>query len=44
MRFVDNAPRFLFFTGKSEVGKTSIACATALELTRQGKRALLVSS
>ncbi len=44
MRFIDNAPRFLFFTGKGGVGKTSIACATALELTRQGKRVLLVST
>lgn len=44
MRFIDNAPRFLFFTGKGGVGKTSIACATALELTRSGKRVLLVST
>lgn len=44
MRFIDNAPRFLFFTGKGGVGKTSIACATALELTRQGKRVLLAST
>ncbi len=44
MRFIDNAPRFLFFTGKGGVGKTSIACATALELSRKGKRVLLVST
>lgn len=25
-----NPPRFLFFTGKGGVGKTSIACATAV--------------
>ncbi|WP_416348104.1 ArsA-related P-loop ATPase, partial [Cryobacterium sp. 10C2] len=24
-------PRFLFFTGKGGVGKTSVACATALD-------------
>jgi AAA+ superfamily predicted ATPase len=29
MKFLDNAPRFLFFTGKGGVGKTSIACAAA---------------
>src|SRR5690606_40229197 len=44
MRFIDNAPRFLFFTGKGGVGKTSIACATALELSRKSKRVLLVST
>jgi arsenite-transporting ATPase len=30
MQFLLNAPRFLFFTGKGGVGKTSIACATAI--------------
>jgi len=44
MQFLENAPRFLFFTGKGGVGKTSIACATALELTARGKRVLLVST
>lgn len=44
MQFLENAPRFLFFTGKGGVGKTSIACATALQLTAQGKRVLLVST
>ena len=34
----------LFFTGKGGVGKTSIACATALELAEQNKRVLLVST
>ena len=29
MIFLDRPPRFLFFTGKGGVGKTSIACATA---------------
>lgn len=29
MQFLDHPPRFLFFTGKGGVGKTSLACATA---------------
>lgn len=37
-------PRYLFFTGKGGVGKTSIACATAVALADQGKRVLLVST
>jgi arsenite-transporting ATPase len=44
MKFLDDPPRFLFFTGKGGVGKTSVACATALHLVRQGKRVLLVST
>ncbi|MBI1194903.1 MAG: arsenical pump-driving ATPase [Gammaproteobacteria bacterium] len=44
MRFLEQPPRFLFFTGKGGVGKTSIACATAVELARQGKHVLLVST
>ncbi|WP_343710203.1 arsenical pump-driving ATPase, partial [Mycobacterium sp.] len=44
MKFLDDAPRFLFFTGKGGVGKTSIACAAALALTREGKKVLLVST
>jgi arsenite-transporting ATPase len=42
--FLEGAPRFLFFTGKGGVGKTSIACATALALTASGRRVLLVST
>lgn len=38
------ATRFLFFTGKGGVGKTSLSCATALELTAAGRRVLLVST
>lgn len=38
------ATRFLFFTGKGGVGKTSLSCATALILTKAGKRVLLVST
>ncbi|HRH97735.1 MAG TPA: arsenical pump-driving ATPase [Prosthecobacter sp.] len=38
------ATRFLFFTGKGGVGKTSLSCATALKLVESGKRVLLVST
>jgi arsenite-transporting ATPase len=44
MKFLNSPPRFLFFTGKGGVGKTSIACATAIELAESGKRVLLVST
>ncbi|MBI1351217.1 MAG: arsenical pump-driving ATPase [Actinomycetales bacterium] len=44
MRFLDNPPPFLFFTGKGGVGKTSIACATAVTLAEHGKRVLLIST
>lgn len=36
--------RFLFFTGKGGVGKTSLSCATALKFVDAGKRVLLVST
>ena len=44
MEFLKQAPRFLFFTGKGGVGKTSIACATAIRLADSGRRVLLVST
>jgi arsenite/tail-anchored protein-transporting ATPase len=44
VKFLDAPPRFLFFTGKGGVGKTSIACASAIHLARHGKRVLLVST
>ncbi len=44
MKFLEQPPRFLFFTGKGGVGKTSIACATAIQLAESGKRVLLVST
>ncbi|MDZ7592096.1 MAG: arsenical pump-driving ATPase [Rubrivivax sp.] len=44
MKFLDHPPRFLFFTGKGGVGKTSIACATAIRLAAAGQRVLLVST
>lgn len=43
-QFLTAAPRHLFFTGKGGVGKTSVACATALTLANAGKRVLLVST
>ena len=39
-----NLPKFVFFTGKGGVGKTSLACATALSLADEGSRVLLVST
>ena len=39
-----NAPRFLFFTGKGGVGKTSLACAVALASVDDDKSVLLVST
>jgi len=44
MKFLNDPPRNLFFTGKGGVGKTSMACATAIQLADQGKRVLLVST
>ena len=44
MKYLDNPTRIIFFTGKGGVGKTSIACATAVGLADAGKRVLLVST
>lgn len=43
-KFLHDAPPFLFFTGKGGVGKTSLACATAVRLADAGKKVLLVST
>lgn len=44
MKLLKDVPQFLFFTGKGGVGKTSLACATAVRLADDGKRVLLVST
>jgi arsenite-transporting ATPase len=44
MTWHDEATRYLFFTGKGGVGKTSLACATAVKLAGAGRRVLLVST
>ncbi len=36
--------KYLFFTGKGGVGKTSLACATAINLADEGKKVLLIST
>ena len=44
MSILESATRYLFFTGKSDVGKTSLSCATGLALAESGKRVLIVST
>ncbi|HBL28854.1 MAG TPA: arsenical pump-driving ATPase, partial [Acidobacteria bacterium] len=44
MELINHATRFLFFTGKGGVGKTSLSCATAIALAGRGRRVLLVST
>jgi len=43
---VKNIPltKYMFFTGKGGVGKTSIACATAVTLADNGNKVLLIST
>lgn len=40
----ENYTKYIFFTGKGGVGKTSIACATAVNLADSGKKILLIST
>lgn len=42
--FVAHPTRYLFFTGKGGVGKTSLSTAAALTLADTGKKVLLVST
>ena len=44
LTLLQQTTRFLFFTGKGGVGKTSLSCAAALTMADQGKRVLLVST
>ncbi len=44
MKLLGEVTRNLLFTGKGGVGKTSIACSTAVALADAGKRVLLVST
>lgn len=44
LRLLRHPTRYLFFTGKGGVGKTSLAAATALALADAGKSVLLVST
>ena len=42
--FLTEATRYLFFTGKGGVGKTSLSTAAAISLADAGKKVLLVST
>ena len=44
MKVISEATRYLFFTGKGGVGKTSLSTATAIQLADEGRRVLLVST
>jgi Anion-transporting ATPase len=44
MTFIDNTTRYLFIAGKGGVGKTSIACASAVTLADRGRNVLIVST
>lgn len=44
MKLIDKPTRYLFFTGKGGVGKTSTACALAIKLADRGRKVLIVST
>jgi arsenite-transporting ATPase len=44
LALLEKPTRFLFFTGKGGVGKTSVSCAIALALADRGLKVLLVST
>jgi arsenite-transporting ATPase len=39
-----NVTKYLFFSGKGGVGKTTMACATALHYANEGKKTLIVTT
>ena len=41
---IESPTRVLFFTGKGGMGKTTLACSTAVALAAHGKRVLIVST
>lgn len=41
---LEEPTRVMFFTGKGGMGKTTLACATAVTLARRGARVLIVST
>ncbi len=43
-KLIEKATRFLFFTGKGGVGKTSVSCVAAVGLADLGKKVLLIST
>lgn len=44
MALANTQSRYLFFTGKGGVGKTSLSCATGLSMAEAGKKVLIVST
>ena len=44
MALPNTQTRYLFFTGKGGVGKTSLSCATGLSMAEAGKKVLIVST
>lgn len=44
MALPNTQTRYLFFTGKGGVGKTSLSCASGLALAEAGKKVLIVST
>lgn len=44
MKLFEHPTRFIFFTGKGGVGKTSLSTASAIQLADAGQRVLLVST
>ena len=41
---LEHPTRVLFFTGKGGMGKTTLACSTAVALVARGRRVLIVST